>query len=783
MADKKSRLCHACASIDPYKPCHGPEYRPRGASYSTHLFYPHHASVADLQISAERYKCQLCVLILNSVSNHKPEDVAEEDEWDFVLDEAGSEKSAEGNVPGAIIEAHSTIFGNKHSPAIRPDDVDSPLVLELVFRECDRSELESRCSDFIVHWTSSGEDGDGLTRQKTTGLCLVSGLEDDLTHFYESHDGLADQHTGSVPALDLAKVWFQSCESSHEQCQKARDIRTRYLPTRVLNVSDEEHIFVHVPGRKQRDEYVSLSHCWGVGKQFKLETGSLKSRQTNINLHEMPKTFQDAVRITRHIGLRYLWIDSLCIIQDSEKDWLQEAARMGQYYRDASFTIFAAAADGDDKGCFWDRDGRIAAPSRTAIFDKLLPIMKPGSENSCAFIQKISHHWGRTPMPAQYHFLDTVRTLDERPNPLNKRGWTLQEWVLSSRGLIFDEWEVRWSCPTTEACECIPEGRERQQLPAWYGFADQASGGNDAANKEQGNQTSRLLSLSWNQMIRRFSTRKLTYPKDKLPALAGVATELLNESMGSYLAGLWQHNLRRDLAWWVPAVTLSTSPDVTRRAASYRAPSWSWASVDGELRTTTIYRVSEETTLRGLTKQARDSECQIVKCETIPLSSLNPLGAVASGVLVLRGHMRCADMLSPSIHHGFNTITIIDPETEEELGQFLPDDTSAPPRYTKIWCVLLYTGSDLDITCLALVRAADEERVVAQQHISIPGDAFCRVGIVRLKWRDPAMGEAVGNRYTYDGGAVNYEANEDLCTLAVLLAWLKRGTEQDICII
>ncbi|VUC31904.1 unnamed protein product [Clonostachys rosea] len=782
MADNKSRLCHVCASIDPYKPCQGPEHRPRGASYSTHLFYPHHASVAALQVSAERDKCQLCLLILTSVSNHKPEDLAEEDEWDFVLDEAGSE-SSEGNVPEEVVEAHNNIFANKNTSFIRSDDVNSPIVLELVFRECDRSELESRCSDFIVHWTSEGEDWSRPTRQKTTGLCLVSALEDGLTNFYESHDGLADQDTGSIPALDLAKVWFQSCDSSHEQCRNARALRTRYLPTRVLDVSDEKHIFVHVPEGKQRDEYVSLSHCWGLGKQFKLETGSLGSRQTNINLHEMPKTFQDAVRITRHIGLRYLWIDSLCIIQDSEKDWLQEAAKMGQYYRDASFTIFAGAADGDDKGCFSERDGRMAAPCRTPIFDKLLPTMKPGTGKSGSFVQKISHHWGRTPMPAQYHFLDTVRTLDLRPNPLNERGWTLQEWVLSSRGLIFDEWEVRWSCPTTEACECIPEGRERHHLPEWYGFADQASRRDDAEKKARENETSRLLALSWNQMIRQFSMRKLTYGKDKLPAVAGVAAELLNENMGSYLAGLWQHNLRRDLAWWVPAVALNSSPDVTRRAASYRAPSWSWASIDGELRTTTIYRVGEETTLRGLTRRAHESECQIVKCETIPLSSLNPLGEVESGLLILRGRMRCADISPASFHHGYNMITMVDPETKEELGQFLPDDTSTPPPYTKIWCVLLYTGSDLDVTCLALLEAPEAERDIAQQHFSVQRDVFCRVGTVRLKWRDAAIGEAVGNRYTHDGGTVNYEANEDLCTLAVLLDWLDMATKRDIFIV
>jgi hypothetical protein len=233
------------------------------------------------------------------------------------------------------------------------------------------------------------------------------------------------------------------------------------LPTRVIDVGDgTRQPFLHVSSPCQKGEYVALSHCWGKGKQFTTNTASLAERQRGIKIEDMPKTFRDAVQIARQLGFRLLWIDSLCIIQDSREDWAREAREMGRYYRGASLTVFVRDSAGDDEGCFKDRDGDLNAPHRTPMFDGLFDAPDWKAKGSpVSFIQRGPGHRHGHHVKQRRHGFENIEKLEPwLPSLLHQRGWTLQEWILSTRSLIFTSSEVKWVCPRMSACECLPEG-------------------------------------------------------------------------------------------------------------------------------------------------------------------------------------------------------------------------------------------------------------------------------------------------------------------------------------
>jgi hypothetical protein len=126
----------------------------------------------------------------------------------------------------------------------------------------------------------------------------------------------------------------------------------RPLPTRVIDVSPIDGSWeprLKVTGCEE-GEWVALSHCWGTKLRFVTVSSNIEAWMCSIPLQDMPPTFQDAVYTTRQLGYRYLWIDSLCIIQDDHQDWVAESTRMREYYKHAAITINCDSASGDDVG-------------------------------------------------------------------------------------------------------------------------------------------------------------------------------------------------------------------------------------------------------------------------------------------------------------------------------------------------------------------------------------------------------------------------------------------------
>jgi hypothetical protein len=174
---------------------------------------------------------------------------------------------------------------------------------------------------------------------------------------------------------------------------------------------------------------MALSHCWGKlrdDEKFCASLRNLQELKTAINFDRLPKTFQDAVIVTKGLGLRYLWIDSLCIIQDDHEDWEREAARMEQVFSLAYCVIGASSARSSLDGFLGDR------PSRHCV---QIEASGAGTLYVC---------------PA----IDDFRR-DVELGELNKRGWVFQERVLARRSIYFTSTQVYWECGAGVHCETL----------------------------------------------------------------------------------------------------------------------------------------------------------------------------------------------------------------------------------------------------------------------------------------------------------------------------------------
>ncbi|KAI0973443.1 heterokaryon incompatibility protein-domain-containing protein [Xylaria arbuscula] len=151
--------------------------------------------------------------------------------------------------------------------------------------------------------------------------------------------------------FDLARRWLNACQDDHTGCLKDY---TPDLPTRVIDIGVENRgqSLRPVTARGQSGSYVALSHCWGGQVYPLLLIGNIDRFEHAIEFQDLPLTFQDVVSITRELNIPYLWIDSLCIIQNSKADWEQESKKMGLYYGNSTITIYASSAESSTSGIF-----------------------------------------------------------------------------------------------------------------------------------------------------------------------------------------------------------------------------------------------------------------------------------------------------------------------------------------------------------------------------------------------------------------------------------------------
>ncbi|TEY45377.1 hypothetical protein BOTCAL_0336g00060 [Botryotinia calthae] len=405
-----------------------------------------------------------------------------------------------------------------------------------------------------------------------------------------NHASIAGDTTMSDAALAQASKWYRECLLNHTTCNTslASDCR---MPTRLLRIDeDEEYARLVTKEEVVQDScYSTLSHCWGDSDISKLTISNLESFKAGISLERLPKTFIEAIFVARKLSISYIWIDSLCIIQDSDDDWQTESVLMEDVYGNSSLNIMATASKNSHEGLSRSRD------------PKMLEL--------CPAIQS---KWEDAENDLFYLFDEQIWGRRLYSGPLLKRGWVLQERILSPRSLHFCDGELLWECREMASCETYPAGlpevckRENSKVRP---LSDSDIYENryliDGANK-----TMKGMAYDrWVQWIILYSQTYLTKDSDKLAAVSALAkcTRVVFDDV--YVAGLWRSMFADQLVW---------RGMYTSRPKDCRAPTWSWASVTG---------------LVGLASIRPDTKyhIEIDEVRVTPVSSVDDTGSILDG--------------------------------------------------------------------------------------------------------------------------------------------------------
>lgn len=424
-----------------------------------------------------------------------------------------------------------------------------------------------------------------------------------LDAFTESEDEAAEEVTARPMQFDVAteraqlqiKDWLKQCDL-HRQCSDQYPGR---LPKRVIDVGSQNDSSIPklYTTHGEKAQYVALSYCWGGPQSGKLENNNLRQYCVALDTRKLSQTVQDAIHVVRAVGLRYLWVDAICIIQDDDNDRATEISVMSQIYQRALFTIAAESAQSARNG-FLEKKQR-PSPSYRVPF-------------RCQ-----NGRFGTMSM-----HLDTDAD-DISIAPLHDRAWTFQELMLSPRLLLYTSRTLKWYCRGGQynlGSSYSAGGSLSSGLLTSVRLYDKALSAWRAPPKYH-------WIDPWSEIVWAYSYRALTDPGDRLKALSGIATALSISRKSKYLAGLWEDSLAQHLCWFLPHITKNLREP---RPYTNGAPSWSWASVIGEVN----YEPS-----------STQSVCKVVEAKVEPKSPVAPFADVQDGWLLLKasvqfGHYR-----------------------------------------------------------------------------------------------------------------------------------------------
>ena len=494
-----------------------------------------------------------------------------------------------------------------------------------------------------------------------------------------------NEWTGSplwLPICDLTQKWLAICNEDRS------DHRPAWIPTRLIDLgtsNDQIVKLVDTRSTPTRGPYATLSHRWADSTVIQTTSSNIEQFSHAIPVTTLSKTFQDAFIAARsYLGIRYIWIDSLCIIQDDPQDWRAESVTMHDVYSRSLCNLSAIAASSGIHGLF---------PPR--YIDRIHP---------CG----IEINWaGRYPeiyIPIPKRFWD--EQLDYAP--LSRRGWVFQERWLAPRILHFSSDQLLWECSELNASEAYPRGIPEitcgtnyelhhelgvpvnlpsygnqtmlQKLQAW--LIPQKSRTTDGEGLKMPSTAKEIIAQSnplglppiiygtqssfknrisapmplkpsenyekWQRLVEWYSSCRLTKEEDKLIAFSGIAQRFRSALGSEYLAGLWQDDLPNELIWRVSRA----ESDSVRGPTKYRAPSWSWASVDTQI----INKFVD----RELSPVITVTDCHIDHLPSNPFQ-------VAGGWIRVRGTLHPALLYASENYSWDLKYNLVLPQTEKQL--------------------------------------------------------------------------------------------------------------------
>lgn len=353
--------------------------------------------------------------------------------------------------------------------------------------------------------------------------------------------------------LDLVvlKSWLQECEANHPTC---KEYDSSWYPTRLLHFeadSDEVRVITsedHLP----TGPYITLSHRWTDPMKLKLTSATMAQYQLGIQLCHLPSVFRDAVQVCRYLGIYYLWIDALCILQDEDHlDWDVESQNMYSVYSHAYLNISASFSLPEDTSLVRVRNPDNNLPSGLKL---------DFSGELVEYFVLDSYLW--------QNMVDL--------SPINNRGWVYQERFLARRVIHFGQTQLAWECRQFEALEMFPKGLPRtttstfMSKPDFYEMLKTLP--------QNMNTTNTNFADYWHILVTNYTRCDLTRRQDRSVAFEGIVKAIASRNRSRCVAGVWEHNLEYDIAW-SRSVEQEESQIPSGRLP--RAPSWSWIRVDG----------------------------------------------------------------------------------------------------------------------------------------------------------------------------------------------------------
>ena len=475
--------------------------------------------------------------------------------------------------------------------------------------------------------------------------------------------------------------------------------------------------------------YTTLSYRWGnLAASWNTMKANLAARQVGFTLEELPATLRDAVEATARLGIRYIWIDSICIVQDDREDWAVEAVKMTSIYQESLVTLAADNSVSSDAGLFNEKSEGVLRPGH---YIEITNTLSTGEKSTLFLIPK-------RPNPNERS--TNLQTMGDlfTDSALTARGWTLQERILSPRIIHFAKDQLYWECHHGYHCS---------EDDYWHiGSRDTHSKIDRRVKAAETEEEKRQIVLDWwySVVADDYSRRELTYSSDKLVAINGFAKMLSKMTPMTYLDGLWEEDVIKGLCW-------SRNSKGKKSAETGRGPSWSWATQDSHIEY-----------FSAINKPPVAAECLGVECvpevEHIVDKDGNPVELNTEGWIMLKAKVQRAIVLA---RQGFDNsdwkpwgpgISLPSATMKHDLlllpnGQYcdcaaLDSDDSgdyendgiAPPVYA----VMLAQGSDGDSAgaCLIVKEISEEnqwyERIGFAESISI-GKDYADI----LDWQSP----------------------------------------------
>ncbi|KAI0446269.1 heterokaryon incompatibility protein-domain-containing protein [Xylaria telfairii] len=430
--------------------------------------------------------------------------------------------------------------------------------------------------------------------------------------------------TNSQESFAFVAEQIGICQQSHSSCRSGSGT---WYPTRLLQATTVngrmQLKIVETAEKTLSAPYITLSHCWGGHVPLQLTTRSRDEFKKSIAEESMPVLYMDAVHIAQSLNITYIWIDSLCIMQDSREDWRRESSMMGLVYQNGLFNIEAVSAPNCSHSLFTARDPLQLFPH----------VVKASTSDDPRYVQWTENddeYWATGGFMAS--------------EVLYSRGWVVQERLLALRSIMFTKKQIFYRCAEQLTSEI--GGLRHFPLENRRGYSLYK-------NLSTAGLTEENCFELWRRVVRAYCICALTAPGDKLVAIAGVARMFGKVRKSRYLAGLWEHTILEDLLW-------IRAGDREPRPRDFRAPTWSWASVN-------ITEHGEERTLRR--KECTECLVSVPKLveASMQLAGPDEYGEVQSGRLMMKGH------LYPVFRNQKNILNPPNTKSATDLRAFITD--------------------------------------------------------------------------------------------------------------